>query len=156
MRQGTKTFLAALLSFAAGVATTIWLERTYAGGGFLKDTVDSAFREPYTPTKYLIWATFALVFLAVPFGIREMVAQRKFVKQERAMRAARPDDAVTEYVGPEGRGYLFDGPGGRTLLLEPAAGLGAVRTVELPPLPPLPPDADAPPSAPPPPSAPEA
>ena len=127
------------LAFAAGVAVTIALERAYAGGGFLRDSVDQAFKPPYTPTKYLIWTTFALVFLALPFGIREMVAERRFVKQERAMRASRPADAVTEYVGPEGRGYLFDGPGGRTLLLEPVGGLTHPRTVELPPVPPAPP-----------------
>lgn len=135
MQESTRSFLRIALWFALVGVIPVAFHLAYNGGGFVKDAVDTAFRPPHSPTKYLMWGIFALVFLAVPFGLREMVTDRRYVRQERAMRAARPDDAVTEYVGPEGRGYLFDGPGGRTLLLEPEAGLGAPRVVELPPVP---------------------
>lgn len=140
MRTGTKVTIAAALGFAAGVGMTVWMERLYAADGFLKNTVDTAFRAPYTPTKYLLMLAMLLPFLALPFGIVEWRAERRYLRQERALRAARPGDAVTAYDGPEGRGVLFDGPSGRTLLLEPAGGWGEPRLVELPPVPPSPPE----------------
>ena len=135
MRPGTKLFLLTSLAFAAGIAITIAFERAYASDGFLKNTIDTATRPPITPTKILFVVSALLIFTAIPLAIAEWVAERRFVKLEREMRAARPADAVTVYEGPEGRGFLFDGPDGRTLLLEPAAGMGHPRTVDLPPVP---------------------
>ncbi|HET6403353.1 MAG TPA: hypothetical protein VFH78_01795 [Candidatus Thermoplasmatota archaeon] len=143
MRPTTKLYLATTLAFAAGIAITIAFERAYAADGFLKNSVDSAIRPPITPTKILFVVAALLVFTSVPFALAEWRAERRFVRMERELRAARPGDAVTAYEGPEGRGFLFDGPGGRTLLLEPTAGVGEPRVVELPP---LPPEAAAPPA----------
>lgn len=142
MRQNTKLFLFTSLAFAAGVALTITFERLYAAEGFLKNSVDSAFQPPITPTKVLFVVAALMMLAAIPLATAEWMAERRFVRAEREMRAARPADAVTHYEGPEGRGYLFDGPSGRALLLEPAAGVGEPRVVELPPVP-----ADAPPPA---------
>lgn len=138
VRAGTKLFLYTTLAFAAGIALTILFERTYASDGFLRNSVDSAIRPPITPTKILFVVAALAVFTALPLAIAEWRAERRFVKLERAMRAERPGDAVTSYEGPDGRGYLFDGPNGRTLVLEPAGGVGEPRVVELPPLPPQP------------------
>lgn len=135
MRPNTKLFLFTSLAFAAGVAITIAFERLYAANGFLRNSIDSAITPPITPTKILFVVAALLMLTSVPIALAEWAAERRFVRLEREMRAARPADAVTEYEGPEGRGYLFDGPAGRTLLLEPAAGVGEPRVVELPPIP---------------------
>lgn len=140
MRQGTRLFLYTTLAFAAGIAVTIAFERAYAAEGFLRNSLDTVFRPPITPTKMLFAAAVILIATAVPLAVAEWIAERRFVRKEREMRAARPADAVTAYEGPEGRGFLFDGPDGRMLLLEPAAGIGRPRVVELPPAPAPPPD----------------
>lgn len=144
MRPDTKLLLFTSLAFAAGVGVTVGLQAIYHDGGFLKDSVDLAFRPPITPTKVLIVITAALVFAMLPVGIAEWRSERAYVRAEQEMRAARPGDAVTRYEGPEGRGFLFDGPAGRTLLLEPAGGIGQPRTLELPPIPELPAELPAP------------
>lgn len=144
MRPNTKLFLYTSLAFAAGIALTVTFERLYAANGFLRNSVDSAIQPPITPTKMLFVVAAVLMFTSVPFAVAEWRAERRFVRLEREMRAARPADAVTEYRGPEGRGYLFDGPTGRTLLLEPTAGVGEPRVVELPAVPtPVGPEAEA-------------
>lgn len=151
MRPNTKLFLTASLAFAAGVAITIAFERAYAAHGFLRNSIDSAIQPPITPTKVLFVVAALFVFSAIPLAIAEWLAERRFVRMEREMRAARPADAVTAYDGPEGRGFLFDGPGGRTLLLEATAGVGEPRVVDMP-APPEPsptPDAPAAPPTPP-------
>ena len=135
MRPNTKLFLFTSLAFAAGVALTVTFERLYAANGFLRNTIDSAFQPPITPTKVLFVVAAVLMLSAVPLALAEWRAERRFVRMEREMRAARPADAVTQYEGPEGRGFLFDGPDGRTLLLEPAGGVGEPRVVELPSVP---------------------
>lgn len=135
MRTGTKVFLGTSLGFASGIALTIAFERLYAADGFLKNSIDAALMPPITPTKILIVVTAAIVLTALPLAILEWRSERAYVKIERDMRAARPADAVTRYEGTEGRGYLFDGPDGRALLLEPAGGIGAPRVVALPPVP---------------------
>lgn len=148
MRANTKLFLFTTLAFAAGIAITIFFERVYANGGFLRDSLDTALRPPITATKVLIVVTALLVFSALPLAIAEWRAEKRFVKLEREMRAARPADAVTVYEGPEGRGFLFDGPDGRTLLLEAQGGVGEPTVIELPPVPPAPPQVEPSPSAP--------
>lgn len=139
-----RPWLIAAIAFAAGVFVTILLERVYARGGFLKDTIDSVTRPPITPTKVLFYVAALLILVAVPIAIAEWRSERRYVRMEREMRAARPADAVTRYEGPDGRGFLFDGPDGRTLLLEPQGGLGRPTVVELPPVPVEPPANDAP------------
>jgi hypothetical protein len=138
-----RPWLIAALAFAAGVFVTILFERVYARGGFLRDTIDTVTRPPITPTKVLFYVAALLVLVALPIAIGEWLGERRFLRLEREMRAARPADAVTVHEGPEGRGFLFDGPGGRTLLIEPAGGLGRPRVIEMPPppAPPLPEDA---------------
>lgn len=132
------TWIAAALGFAAGVLVTILVVRLYGAGGFLTDTVNTVTRPPITPTKILFYVSAALIALALPLAIGEWLAERRFVKAERALRAERPADDVTAYEGPEGRGFLFDGPQGRLLLLEPTGGIGRPTTIELPPVPPAP------------------
>lgn len=127
-----RPWLIAALAFAAGVFVTILFERLYAGGGFLRDTIDTVTRPPITPTKVLFYAAALLVAIALPLAIGEWLGERRFLRMEREMRAARPEDAVTAHDGPEGRGFLFDGPSARTLLLEPTGGLGRPRVVDLP------------------------
>ena len=136
MRTNTKLALFTSLAFAAGIAITILFERIYAADGFLKNSVDSAIRPPITPTKILFVVAAIFVVASIPFALAEWRSERRFLRMEREMRAARPGDAITRYEGPEGRGYLFDGSSGRTLLLEPPAGVGEPRVVELPPVPP--------------------
>lgn len=124
------------LGFAAGVAASVAVARLYGAGGFLRDSVDTLVRPPFSATKALFYVAALLILVALPLGVLEWRAERRFLRRERELRASRPADAVTRYEGPEGRGFLFDGPQGRTLLLEPAGGLGEPRLVELPPTPP--------------------
>lgn len=138
-----RPWLIAAIAFAAGVFVTILLERVYARGGFLKDTIDSVTRPPITPTKILFYVAAVLILVALPLAIAEGWSERRYLRLEREMRATRPADAVTRYEGPDGRGFLFDGPQGRTLLLEPSGGIGAPTVVELPPVPAEPPIDDA-------------
>ena len=148
LRPNTRLSLFTSLAFAAGIAITIAFERLYAADGFLRNSVDSAIRPPITPTKILFVVAAIFVVTSIPLALAEWRSERRFLRVEREMRAARPADAVTHYEGPEGRGSLFDGPDGRTLLLEPRAGVGEPRVVELPPVPPEPVSPEpAPPSA---------
>lgn len=141
-----RNWVVGALGFAAGVFVTILLERVYARGGFLKDTLDSVTRPPITPTKILFYVAALLILVALPLAIAEWASERRYVRAEREMRAARPAAAVTRYEGPDGRGFLFDGPEGRALLLEPRGGIGAPTVVDLPPVPaePLADDAQSP------------
>lgn len=69
----------------------------------------------------------------VPVALMETRALRAFARLEAQLRADRPGDAVTPYVGEEGEGVAFDGPAGRTLLLRPERGVGAPRVLAFPP-----------------------
>ena len=129
-----KLWVGIALGFVAGVAVTTILVREYGSGGFLTDTVNTVTRPPFTATKLLFYLCALLVAVALPIGLLEWRAERRFLRLEREMRAARPADAVTAYDGPEGRGFVFDGPSGRTLLLEGEGGVGAPRVVDLPPV----------------------
>lgn len=77
-----------------------------------------------------------LVAIALPLAIAEGRSMRRFRQVEARLRAERPDDLVTPYEGPEGRGVRFEGPGGVLLLLHPPGGLGAPRVVDATPPPP--------------------
>jgi hypothetical protein len=133
MERARRLWIVAILSFAAGVLVTILLQREYASGGFLTDTVNTVTRPPMTATKILFYVAAALIAATFPLALGEGVAERRFKRRERELRAARPADTVTPYAGPEGRGVLVEGPGGRTLLLEALGGFGHPRLVELPP-----------------------
>lgn len=70
--------------------------------------------------------------LASSLTLWETRSARRYARLEEQLRRERPDDAVTPYSGAEGEGVAFDGPAGRLLLLKPAQGVGAPRTVEVP------------------------
>lgn len=139
MDGNTRTALIVALSFASGILLTLGVQSAYQSGGFLKDSVDTVTRPPHSATKALFFVAFGLLVLALPLGVLEWASERRYLAAERALRLARPADAVARYEGPEGRGYLFDGPEGRVLLLEPPGMLGRPVRVDLPPVPAAPP-----------------
>lgn len=78
--------------------------------------------------RLLVWVGIGAAVLATLLGgvaVAERRAQARFAREAEALRAARPDDVVTPYVGPEGEGLRFEGPGGGGLLLRPEGGVGA-------------------------------
>lgn len=61
----------------------------------------------------------------------ERRTERRFAHLEAQLRATRPDHVAGPYVGAEGRGVAFDGPGGRIVLLWPPGHVGEPRIMHL-------------------------
>lgn len=133
MRRGIGLGIA--LGFALGVLASALVVRAYGAGGFVANSWDTFFKPPMSATKVLGAIAAGLVFLALPFGIAEWRAERRFRAEERRLRDERPGAEVRDYEGDEGRGLLFADPAGRVLLLRPTGGMGAPRRVELAPEP---------------------
>lgn len=128
------------------IAVAVVVAAFLLAGGFALVPPHGLFREPHSPTKALALAAVALTALAAPLAFAEATADRRFLKEERRLRAARAWGAVAPYDGPDGSGLVFEAPDARVLLLRPEGGLGLPVVVEAPLPAPQPPEPEAPPA----------
>lgn len=130
MERDERLAFAIVAGAAAFDALAFAFQWAYAAGGLFRSHWDTLTSPPLTATKVLMIAAAVLALLGLPVALAEWRSDRRFRRRAETLRRERPLDARLPYEGPEGEGYLFEGPHGSVLLLRPRGGLGAPRLVE--------------------------